>query len=100
MLGQEQVRRFIEAGFIRIEGAVPREIADTGRAALWGAIGCDPHDPATWTRPVIRIGPSNDQHGDQPLSFRAAANTPISMRHGTPWWGRDGGNHVRTSARL
>lgn len=77
MLGQEQVRRFIDDGFIRIEGAFPREIADTGRAALWGAIGCDPHDPATWTRPVIRVGPSNDQHGDQPLSFRAAANTPI-----------------------
>lgn len=34
MLSDAQVRRFVEDGFIRIDGAFPREIADTGRAAL------------------------------------------------------------------
>jgi len=76
LLSDAQTRRFIEDGFVRIEGAFPREIADTGLAALWRATGCDPHDPTTWTRPVIRVGPENDAHGTQPLSFREAANTP------------------------
>lgn len=77
MLSDAQVRRFIEDGFVRIDGAFPREIADDGRARIWQAIGCDPDDPATWTRPVVRIGTVNDGHGTQPLSFREAANTPV-----------------------
>jgi hypothetical protein len=77
MLSKEQARRFVEDGFVRIDGAFPREIADTGLAALWRATGCDPNDPATWVRPVIRIATVNDEHGAQPLSFREAANTPV-----------------------
>jgi Phytanoyl-CoA dioxygenase (PhyH) len=42
-----------------------------------GATGCDPFESATWTRPVIRVGTVNDQHGTQPLSFREATNTPV-----------------------
>jgi hypothetical protein len=75
MLSDAQVRRFIEDGFVRIDGAFPREIADKGRARIWQAIGCDPDDPATWTRPVVRIGTVDDEHGT-PLSFREAGNTP------------------------
>jgi hypothetical protein len=77
MLSEEQVRRFVEDGFVRIDRAFPREIADTGLGALWRATGCERHDPATWTNPVIRIGPVNDRDGTQPLSFRAAANTSV-----------------------
>jgi hypothetical protein len=77
MLSDTEVHRFIENGFVRIDGAFPREIADAGRAALWQAVGCDPHDRGTWTRPVVRIGPINYRDGTQPLSFRAAANTPV-----------------------
>jgi hypothetical protein len=77
MLSDEQVGRFIEDGFVRIDGAFPREIADMGLGALWRATGCDPFEPATWTRPVIRVGTVNDQFGTQPLSFREAANTPV-----------------------
>jgi hypothetical protein len=47
MLHGAQVRRFIEDGFVRIDGAFPREIADEARAAIWQTIGCDPDDPAT-----------------------------------------------------
>jgi Phytanoyl-CoA dioxygenase (PhyH) len=77
MLNKEHVHRFIEDGFVRIYRAFPREIADAGLAALWRATGCDPNDPTTWTRPVIRVGPVNDRHGTQPISFREAANTPV-----------------------
>jgi len=77
MLDDTETRRFIEDGFVRIDGGFPREIADAGRAALWRATGCDPDDPRTWTHPVVRIGPMNDRDGTQPLSFRAAANTAV-----------------------
>jgi hypothetical protein len=76
MLNKEQVRRFVEDGFVRIDQAFPREIADAGLVVLWQATGCDPNDPATWTRPAIRVGPVNDKLGTQLLSFREAANTP------------------------
>jgi hypothetical protein len=77
MLSKVQVRRFIEEGFVRIDGAFSREIADKGRAALWHAVCCEPDDPAGWTRPVVRVGTMNDEHGTQRLSFRRAANTPV-----------------------
>ena len=77
MLTARQVDQFIEEGFVRVDGAFPREIADAGLAALWDAIGCDPHDRTTWTRPVVRVCPENDWRGDQAISFRAAANTRV-----------------------
>jgi hypothetical protein len=61
---------FIEHGFVRLTHAFPREIADAARAILWRDTGCDPADPATWTRPVIRLG----MYAQPP--FVEAANTP------------------------
>lgn len=77
MLSEEQVRRFINDGFVRIDRAFPREIADAGLGVLWRATGCEPHDPATWTKTVIRFGPVGDRDGTQPLYFHEAANTPL-----------------------
>ena len=71
MLGEAQVEQFIRDGFVRIAEAFPRSLADEGRAILWRDTGCDPDDPMTWTKPVIRLG----LYGDAP--FVAAANTPI-----------------------
>jgi hypothetical protein len=65
------VAQFIEDGFVRIPRAFPRETADEARAILWRDTGCSPDDPATWTRPVIRLG----MYGQAP--FAAAANTPV-----------------------
>lgn len=65
-----QIDQFITDGFIRIDNAFPRELADAGRAILWKDTGCDPDDPATWTRPVIRL----DDYPHAP--FRDAVNTP------------------------
>jgi hypothetical protein len=64
------VDSFITDGFVRVEGAFSRELADECRAILWRDTGCDPGDPATWTRPVVRLG----DYAQEP--FRAAANTP------------------------
>lgn len=69
-LKDPEVQQFIEGGFVRLERAFPRELAEQGRAILWRDTGCDPDDPATWTRPVIRLG----DYAQEP--FRLAANTP------------------------
>lgn len=70
-LEQAQIDAFIRDGFVRIDNAFPRELADRGRAILWAATGCNPDDPATWTRPVVRLG------GFSQPPFRGAANTPV-----------------------
>jgi len=69
-LDPAEIEQFINSGFVRVEQAFPRALADAAREILWRATGCDPHDPATWTRPVIRLGMFT-----QP-PFVEAANTP------------------------
>jgi hypothetical protein len=70
-LTDAQISQFIHYGFVKIHHAFPRELADQGRAILWRDTGCDPADPTTWTKPVIRLG----AYGQEP--FAKAANTPI-----------------------
>lgn len=69
-LSAAQIDRFIHDGFVRIDEAFPRALADSCRRVLWRATGCTEDAPATWTRPVVRIGEIPN-----PL-FREAANTP------------------------
>ena len=70
-LSAAQIDTFITDGFVRIDNAFPRDLADAANAILWRDAGCDPNDPASWRSPVIRLG-----HYAQPV-FRAAANTPL-----------------------
>jgi hypothetical protein len=70
-LSDAQIQQFIQDGFVRIDRAFPRQLADEGRAIMWHDLPCDPDDPTTWTRPVIRLG----QYGDEP--FRRAINSPV-----------------------
>ncbi|MDH4298892.1 MAG: phytanoyl-CoA dioxygenase, partial [Cyclobacteriaceae bacterium] len=67
----EQINNFVIDGFIKIENAFSTEIADDCRGLLWKATRCDPNNPDSWTRPVIRIG----ELGLEP--FKKAANTLI-----------------------
>lgn len=69
-LSAAQIEQFIHDGFIRIDEAFPRELADACRRILWLATGCAEDSPSTWTRPVVRIGEIPN-----PL-FVEAANTP------------------------
>jgi hypothetical protein len=69
-LGAGDIERFILDGFVKIEDAFPRALADAGRAILWRDTGCDPNDPATWTKPVVRLA----HYSEAP--FVEAANTP------------------------
>jgi hypothetical protein len=70
-LSDTQIQHFIEEGFVRLDNAFPRELADRARSILWRDTGCSPDDPASWTQPVIRLG----MYSQEP--FVAAANTPI-----------------------
>ena len=68
------IDEFVNQGFVRIDDAFPRELADAGRELLWRDTGCDPAEPATWTRPVVRLG----FYGQAP--FALAATTPRLTR--------------------
>lgn len=70
MLSEAEVEAFVRDGFVRIAGAFPREVAAAGRDILWRDLGCRPDDPATWTKPVVRLG----IYGERP--FAEAANAP------------------------
>jgi hypothetical protein len=70
-LSNAQVEHFICGGFVRIDGAFPRKLADEARIIMWRDLPCDPHDRATWTKPVIRL----PEYRDEP--FRKAVNTPV-----------------------
>ena len=70
-LSEDQIAQFIEQGYVRLDGAFPRELADSGREILWKDTGCDPTDSSTWTRPVVWLG----QYAQEP--FRQAANMPL-----------------------
>lgn len=70
-LNDADVRRFIQDGFLRVDGAFPRALADEARAILWRDTGCDPEDPDTWLRPVVRLG----MYDARP--FVDAANTAV-----------------------
>jgi hypothetical protein len=58
-------------GFVRLDRAFPRELADEGRAILWPHTGCRADDRESWTKPVIRLG----LFGQEP--FARAANTAV-----------------------
>jgi hypothetical protein len=70
VLDDARLAHFVEHGFVRIDDAFPRALAGEACAILWRDLGCDPNDPASWTKPVIRLG----MYSDAP--FVAAANTP------------------------
>jgi hypothetical protein len=65
------VERFIEDGFVKLEGAFPPRVATHCARLLWMQTGCAPDDPATWTKPVHWV--SDMTQGP----FAAAVNSPV-----------------------
>ncbi|MBG0851191.1 phytanoyl-CoA dioxygenase family protein [Streptomyces spinoverrucosus] len=70
-MDDEMVERFLEDGFVKIEGAFPPRVAEHCARLLWRETGYDPADPGTWKDPVHWVydmaqGP-----------FAAAVNTPV-----------------------
>jgi hypothetical protein len=69
-LTDAEIEGFVENGFVRLDAAFPPDLALEARAILWRDTGCNPGDPSTWTRPVVRLG----EYGAPP--FASAANAP------------------------
>jgi hypothetical protein len=74
MLSTTQIEQFRGEGFIKIEHAFTRELADEACSILWKDTGCAPNDAGTWTKPVIRLG----MYSQKP--FVDAANTPVLLQ--------------------
>ena len=68
-LDAAQIRHFMEAGFVRVDGAFPRALAARGGRYLWRDTGCAQR-PGDVDAPVIRLG----DYAQEP--FRRAVNTP------------------------
>lgn len=68
-LTKEQIEQFIHTGFVQLENAFSQENAQKARAILWQDMPVDPQNPASWTKPVIRLG----MYAQPP--FVEAANT-------------------------
>jgi len=68
-LTPEDIGSFVRNGFVRVEEAFPKEVADDGRALLWAEMGLSPEDPSGWTQAVIRLP------GSGAAPFKHAVNT-------------------------
>jgi hypothetical protein len=70
-LGKDEIDQFVEQGFVRVNHAFPRDLAERARELLWKKTGYDPTDRSTWRKPVVWLGDQDDE------PFRQAANTPL-----------------------
>ena len=48
------VDAFLEQGYVKIPGAVPRSVAEQCADAFWQQLGVRPDEPSTWPGPVAR----------------------------------------------
>jgi hypothetical protein len=62
---------FVSDGYVKVEQAAPREVADAARAVLWQRLGLTPEDPSQWPAPVMW---TSDMTGEGP--FGELARSP------------------------
>jgi hypothetical protein len=65
------VERFLEDGFVKIEGAFPPRVAEHCARLLWRETGYDAEDPGTWKDPVVWVGDMAQG------PFAASVNSPV-----------------------
>lgn len=56
ILSKKEIEHFIHSGFIRLDHAFSKELADSALDILWNDLPCNKSDPSTWIEPVIRLG--------------------------------------------
>ena len=76
-LSPAQIDSFIADGFVRIDEAFPRAVADDCRAILWSLTGCEPDDPE-----VTDPKPHSHAHRHEPLVHTHPHYPDIHHRHG------------------
>lgn len=70
ILDERLINEFVYNGFIRVDNAFGGDLAAEARRILWKDMDAKSSEPATWTKPVIRLG----MYSQEP--FIMAANTP------------------------
>jgi hypothetical protein len=63
-VGVVDVERFVADGFVKLEAAAPRAVADAARGLLWQQVNRSPDVPAGWREPVVW---ASDLTGEGPL---------------------------------
>ena len=71
LLNDIQIQQFINYGYLKIENAFTEKTAKECIDILWKDTGCDPDNPATWTKPVIWLGDYSQE------CFKKAINTSV-----------------------
>ncbi|MCF0050574.1 phytanoyl-CoA dioxygenase family protein [Dyadobacter sp. LJ53] len=74
ILDNHQIDDFIHKGFLRVDNAFPEKVAEEVCDILWADLGLDRHDPASWKKPVVRLG----MYPQKP--FVQSANQPVLQR--------------------
>jgi hypothetical protein len=64
-----EIEQFIEQGFVKLENVFSRKAAQECTDILWQDLDCEPDNPVTWTKPVLRLG----DYAQRP--FREIANS-------------------------
>jgi hypothetical protein len=70
VLTDEQLAAFGRDGYVRLDAAFPRSVAERCVDAMWDQLQEDRNDPSTWTRPVTRLWGHTD-----PAFVEAATST-------------------------
>jgi hypothetical protein len=73
MLGDAEIRSFVHDGIVRVPQAFSVETAQAACAILWRHSGAEAANPATWTKPVIRLGERTE------APFLEAANSRLDV---------------------
>jgi len=60
VLGADQVRRFLEEGYLLVPGLVPDDISRRAAAAMWHQAGASEDAPGTWNRLARSLMPTRD----------------------------------------
>jgi hypothetical protein len=69
-LSKNEIKHFIQNGFVRLDHSFSREIAEAALDILWNDLPYDRSDPSTWIEPVVRLG----MYTDEP--FIKSVNSP------------------------
>jgi len=70
VLDDDQIEKFITNGFVKLEGAFPRDLAEECLQLLWDQIEPDLDRPETWTESLVYVWDCPQE------PFCRAANTP------------------------
>jgi hypothetical protein len=91
VLASKQIDSFVSDGFVKLEEAFSRALAERCRTALWEVLDEHPDDPTTWHQPVVRIyshdGPEFAQAAQSPRWVAAIHEVAGEDSVPPPWLG-------------